>query len=97
MRESTEAMMLQMGAAQLQMGAMAYKQMVKNGFSMASLLTSTSPASFAARQRRVVNAALHDTANAAAAVTGAAGRISGSGLKPVHRRATGNARRLARR
>lgn len=62
----------------------------------ASVMTSTTPAGAAAKLRAAAERGVADATDAVQAITQVGQKVSGAGMKRVHRVAAGNAGRLAR-
>lgn len=95
--EAARAMLLRIGSLNAQWGALAFQQMMRSGQALGALATSCTPGQLQARQRRVVDVALQNGNETAAAASSAGARIVKSGMKTVHSKVKKNARRLARR
>ena len=94
--ESASAMASQMTTMNPWLGALAVKHMMTGAAAVMSLAASRT-----ARQAMVRRAKLVRTMTQSAATTaqlsGAAARLAQRGLKPIHSRATANAKRLGKR
>ncbi|MEO8164716.1 MAG: polyhydroxyalkanoate granule-associated phasin [Betaproteobacteria bacterium] len=94
---SSQAMALGWMRMSQEFGAIAFRQMLSGTMAMMSLASIRTPAQSMAHQTKLVR----DTLNHSAAVTSqlnkSVGKIAHRGLKPIHSRATGNAKRLAKR
>jgi hypothetical protein len=92
--ESAQAMALSSMFLAQQLGAIAVKKMLTGMGAIISLTASRTPRQSAARQLKLV----HDMTTLSAAATSqlskSAAGIAHRGLKPIHSRATANARRL---
>lgn len=95
--EAARAMLLRVGALNAQWSALAFQQMLRNGQALGALATSATPGQFQARQRRVMDVALQNGNETAAAASSAGARIVRSGVRSVHAKVKKNARRLAKR
>jgi len=95
--ESSRAMALRIGDFNARMAGAALSQMLKNSASLMSIASSATPLQAANRQMQLAQRMISAGAAAGADAANTDGHIVGQGLKPVHRRATGNARRLAKR
>ena len=71
----------------------ATQQMLSAAAAMMSLAGSRTVSQTLARQARLVRA-LSRSAGTASRIAGSSGRLAHRGLKPIHKRATANARRL---
>ena len=80
-----------------QFAALAFKQMLSGSRALLSIAASRSPAESVARQSRFIDAAMTDSAVAASKLSGSAARLTRRALTPVHKRVSGNVRRLAKR
>jgi hypothetical protein len=74
----------------------AFGNMINANAALMSLAASRTSGQFFVRQAKLANA-VSRSAVTASAWTGSAARLADSGLKPIHARATANARRLRKR
>ncbi|MEO8004895.1 MAG: polyhydroxyalkanoate granule-associated phasin [Betaproteobacteria bacterium] len=95
--ESSQAMATSWMRLNQELGAMAVRQMFAGCTAMMSIAASRTPQQAADRQSRFAQDTLNRSAVAAAQLSGSAARGAQRTLKPIHSRATGNARRLAKR
>ena len=94
--ESASAMAVQMVAMNPLLGARAAKNMMTAAAAVMSLATSQTASQAMARHAKVVRI-MAESAGTGAQLSGAAARLAQHGLKPIHSRATANAKRLGRR
>jgi hypothetical protein len=94
--ESASAMAAQMMAMNPLLGPRAFKHMMTGAAAMMSLAVSRTPGQAMARQAKLVRT-MTQFAGTTAQLSGAAARLAQHGLKPIHSRATSNAKRLGRR
>ena len=95
--ESAQAMALSMLRLNQQFGALAFKQMLTGATAMMSLASSRTTGRSVARQVRLVRDTMANSAVATSQMSTSAARLVNKGLKPIHSRAKGNAKRLAKR
>ena len=93
---SSQAMALGWMRMSQEFGMNAFRQMLAATMAMMSMAAGT-PAQAAARQTRFMRDVVSDSASTVSQLNKSIGRIAHKGLKPVHSRATGNAKRLAKR
>ena len=94
--ESASAMAAQMMAMNPLLATRAVKNMMTGATALMSLATSQTASQAMVRHAKVVGI-MAQSASPTAQVFGAAARLAQHGLKPIHSRATANARRLGRR
>ena len=94
--ESTHAMAVQMMRMNSQLGARAVRQMLTGATAMMSLAASRTAGESMARQAKLVHN-MTQSAVTAAQISGSAARLAQLGQKPIHSRATANAKRLGKR
>jgi len=94
--ESAQAMGAQLAAVNMRNGADAYAQMMRSTSDFAALLLSRNTGQFIARHAKLVRT-LNRSAKAVADLPELGIGLAARGLKPVHGRATANARRLRKR
>ena len=94
--ESARAIAAHMTTTNLQLGVRAFSQMMSATAAFTALAASRTPAQFVARQARLAGTVARSAITSADLSTSAA-RLAKRGLKPVHARATANARRLRKR
>ena len=95
--ESAQAMAMSMINLSQQVGALAFRQMLTGATAMMSLASSRTTGQSVARQARLVRDTMANSAVATSQLSTSAARLVDKGLKPVHSRAKGNAKRLAKR
>ena len=93
--ESVQAMTKHMMTINQQIGAQAFGQMLTGATDMLSLATSRTASQALARQTKLIRTLTQGTVNASQLATSAA-RLAQRGLKPIHSRATANAKRLGK-
>jgi hypothetical protein len=96
-RESASNMALRLGMAGVHFSGTVFTQMMKNSQDLMAIAGSRTPMQAASRQMALTRRMVSDGVNASAAATRTTGHIVEHGLKPIHRRATRNAKRLAKR
>ena len=94
--ESASAMAAQMMAMNPLLGTWAVKDRMAVAAALTSLAASRTAGQAMARQVKLVRT-MTQSAGATAKLSGAAARLAQHGLKPIHSRATANAKRLGRR
>jgi methionine synthase I (cobalamin-dependent) len=94
--ESAQAMAAHMVKMNPQLGARAVRQMLTGATAIMSLAASRNAGQSLARQAKLVRA-MARSATTASLLSGSAARLAQRGLKPVHARATANAKRLGKR
>lgn len=94
--ESARAIAAHLTTSNLNLGARAFSQMMSATTAFWSLAASRTPAQFIARQAKLATTVTRSTMTAAEVSTSSA-RLAKRGLKPIHARATANARRLGNR
>jgi len=95
--ESAQAMALSMVRLNQQFGTLAFKQMLTGASAMMSLASSRTTGQSIPRQARLVRETMVNSAAATSQVSASTARLVSKGLKPIHSRAKGNAKRLAKR
>jgi len=95
--ESAQAMAMSMMKLNQQIGELAFRQMLTGASAMMSLAASRTAGQSVARQARLVRDTLANSAAATSQLSSAVARLADKGLKPIHSRTKGNAKRLARR
>jgi hypothetical protein len=94
--ESLQAIGLRMLSFQQQLAMMAFRQMVAGATGWMSLAGSRSLAQSTRLQGDLVRDTLSHSAATLSHVGDSVAKVAHKGLKPIHSRATANARRLAR-
>lgn len=97
MAEASQALALSGVRITQKMGAIAFEQMLSATTGMAALAASRTAQQAMAQHSRLVRETLSASATAGSALSRAAAQSASRALKPIHRRATGNARRLAKK
>jgi hypothetical protein len=92
--ESTQAMAARMISMSQQMGMLALQQWMAGASSIMALATSRTVAQSGKRQTEFMRDAMENSAAAASHLSDSIGRLAHHGLKPIHSRAMGNAKRL---
>jgi hypothetical protein len=95
--ESAQAMALSWMRLNEQFGAIAFQQMLTGTAAIMSLAASRTRGQSAARQAKLVRDTMTHSAVAASQLSKSVAHLAHRGLKPIHSRATGNARRLGKR
>ena len=93
---SAQAMAAQMMTMSQPWGALAFRQLLRNSAAFMSLAGSRTPSQLIARQAALARA-LGQSAVSMADLSKDAARLAHRGLKPIHAKATANARRLGKR
>ena len=94
--ESASAMAAQMMAMNPLLGARAVKHMMRGMAAVMSLAASRTAGQAMTRHAKLVRT-MTQSAATTAQLSGAAARLAQRGLKPIHSRATANAKRLRKR
>jgi hypothetical protein len=94
--ESVRAMLAHLTKANLALGARMFAQIMATTTAFTSLSASRSPTQFITRQAKLAKS-MARSGMTASEISGSAARMAKRGLKPIHARATANARRLAKR
>jgi hypothetical protein len=94
--ESASAMTAQMMAMNPLLGPRAFKHMMTGAAAVMSIAASRTAGQAMARHAKLVRTMMQSTATTAQ-LSGAAARLAQRGLKPIHSRATANAKRLGKR
>ncbi len=94
--ESAAAIATQLTTMSGMLGVRAFSHMMNANAALISLAVSRTPRQFFVRQAKLANA-VSRSAITASALSDATARLAGRGLKPIHARATANARRLGKR
>jgi hypothetical protein len=92
--ESAQAVTMRMIAANQQMAAIAFDQFFGRTARVMALATSQTMVQASQRQAALVKDTLNHSMKAAEHISRVAPQIAQHGLKPIHSRATGNAKRL---
>ena len=93
---SARGMAMHMATMNLKLGAQAFRQLVTASAAFASLAMSRDLGQFVTRQTKLMETLSRSTLSTLDWSDSTA-RLAGHGLKPIHSRATANAKRLARR
>jgi len=93
--ESAWAMAQQMSRTQMELGIKAWQDMAHAGVAWMSVAGSRSLPQALAKQSHLVKSVAR-SAQSAQRLSDATARVTSRGLKPVHRKATANAKRLGR-
>jgi hypothetical protein len=92
--ESTQAITAQMIRVNRQFGTLAFQQLIGGAGSVMALAASRTIAQSGQRQAELVRDAVDNSADVASHLSGSIADLAHHGLKPIHSRATGNAKRL---
>ena len=95
--ESAQAMGMPLLMLNQQFATLALKQMLSGSIALMSIAASRTPAQSAARQSRFMDATMTNSAVAGSMLSGSAARLARRALTPVHKRVSGNVRRLSKR
>jgi hypothetical protein len=94
--ESSQAVAWSWMRLNQQFGAIAFRQMLTATAGIISLTASRTPGQSIARQTKLVRDTVTHSAVATSQLSKSAARVAHRGLKPIHSRATGNAKRLGK-
>lgn len=95
--ESAQAVGMRMLVLNQQFAALAFRHMVSTSSALLSLAASRTPAESAQRQAKFVRDTTANSVAMASKVSGAAAKLAGGALAPVHARVNRNARRLSKK
>lgn len=95
--ESAQAMAAHALLLNQQFAALVLKQMMSASVTLMSIASSRSAGESVERQMKLVRDTMTGSTAAASKLSGSAARIAHSGMKPVQRRVSANARRLGKR
>ncbi|MBY0268640.1 MAG: hypothetical protein K2X06_02050 [Burkholderiales bacterium] len=95
--ESAQAAGVRMLLLGQQFATLAFKQALSASVSLMSIAASRTAAESVDRQTRLVRETMTGSAAAASKLSGATARVARSALKPIHKRVSGNARRLGKK
>jgi hypothetical protein len=94
--QSAQAMAEHMMAMSQPLGALAFRHILRSSTALLSLASSRTPSQLIARQAALARA-LGQSAVSMADVSKSAAKLARRGLKPIHAKATANAKRLRKR
>ena len=94
--ESAQAIAARMLTLNQQMGTLAFNQLVAGTAGIMSVATAQTIAQSSKAQAELVRDTMSSSAKAAAQLADSVAQIAHHGMKPVHSRATANAKRLSR-
>ena len=94
--ESALAMAIRMASINQQLAMLTFKQMMSGASGMFALAISPTLALSGKHQAKLMRDAMASTSTTASNLSGSMARLAQHGLKPIHSRATGNARRLSK-
>lgn len=94
--ESAQAVAARMLNLNQQMSTLAFNQLVAGTAGIMSVATARTMAQSSKAQAELVRDTMSSSAKAASQLADSVARIAHQGLKPVHSRATANAKRLAK-
>jgi hypothetical protein len=94
--ESVQAVGVSMLMLSQQFAALAYKQMLSASVAMMSLAASRTAAQYLDRQSKLVHDTMTNSTVAASKLSGSTAKLARSAVKPVHKRVSGNVRRLGK-
>ena len=94
--QSAQAMAEHMMAMSQPLGALAFRHILRSSTALLSLASSRTPSQLIARQAALARA-LGQSAVSMADVSKSATKLARRGLKPIHAKATANAKRLRKR
>lgn len=92
---SAQALAARMATMQMQLGALAFRQLLNGANGMMSLAATPAAALTAKGQAALLRTMLDSAVSVNSQVAGALARLAQHGLKPIHARATANAKRLS--
>lgn len=95
--ESAQAVAARMMLIPTQIGTIAFKQMMNGTSGIIALTTSPAVALSAKGQVELFRDAMTNSATIASQLSDSVAHLAHQGLKPIHTRATGNAKRLLKR
>ena len=95
--ESVNAMGAQMVRMSLELGMLTFKHWIAASTALAALASSRTPGQSLGRQAKLLDDSATRSAIAVSRLSGSAAQLARHGLKPIHSRATKNARRLGKR
>ena len=95
--ESANAVGAQMMRMSLEFGMLAFKQWIAASTALTAVASSRTPGQSSERQAKLVSDTARRSAVAVSKLSGSAAQLAHHGLKPIHSRATQNARRLGKR
>jgi hypothetical protein len=95
--ESSQALALSGVRISQQLSAIAFEQMISAATGMMTLAASRTAGQAFARQSRLMRETLSGSAAATSKLSRSAAQVADRALKPVHARATANARRLGKK
>jgi hypothetical protein len=94
--ESAQAIATHMFSLNRQIGVLAFEQIMAGATGAMSLAASSTVAQSAKVQARLMSDTVSNSTHAASRLADSVARIAQHGLKPIHSRATANAKRLAK-
>jgi hypothetical protein len=92
--ESAQALAARMVTNHTQFGALVFRQLLKSLNGIMTLAASPELALSAKGQAALLRDAISNSSTVASQLSGSVARLAQHGLRPIHSRATGNARRL---
>ena len=95
--ESALGMTAELTRMNLQFAAQAFANLMQMSLATLALAGSASPAQSLQRQGKIIRDGIGRSMAAASTISSSSGRLAKRGLKPIHKRATRNAKRLGRR
>ena len=94
--QSAQAMVAHMMTMSQPWGALVFRHLLQNSAAFMSLAGSRTPSQLIARQAALARA-IGQSASSMAHVSGSAAKLAHRSLKPIHAKATANAKRLGKR
>jgi hypothetical protein len=94
--ESAQAIAVRLVGLNQQIMTLAFKQMTTGATGILSLAASRNPAQSHRRQEKLIRETVSNSTSAASQLADTVVMVADQGLKPIHSRATANARRLAK-
>jgi hypothetical protein len=96
-RESAFGMTAELTRMNLQFGAQAFANLVHMSLATLALAGSVNPTQSLQRQSKMIRDGIGRSMITASTLSSSSGRLTHRGLKPIHKRATRNAKRLGKR
>jgi hypothetical protein len=94
--ESAQAIAVRLVGLNQQIMTLAFKQMTTGATGILSLAASRNPVQSHRRQEKLIRETVSNSTSAASQLADTVVMVADQGLKPIHSRATANARRLAK-
>jgi hypothetical protein len=94
--ESAQAVTIRLVGLNQEIATLAFRQLLTGATGILSLAASRSAAQSSRRQAKLVRETVSNSTSAASQLAGTVVHVADQGLKPIHERATANAKRLAK-